>query len=53
MFGKTTLRGILAIAFLFLGLGLGACTQANPSYMTGEESHERHATGMESQVGDL
>ena len=53
MFNTTTLRGILAVVFVLLGLGLGACTQANPSYMTGEEGHERHATGMESQVGDM
>lgn len=53
MFNRTTLRGLLALAFVFLGLALGACTQANPSYMTGQEEHERHATGMESQVGDM
>lgn len=53
MFSKTTLRGILTIFILFLGLALGACTQARPSYLSGEDGHERHATGIESQVGDM
>jgi len=47
------IRSILCLSMVVLGLVGMACSQtAEEQSLTGQETHERHATGIESQVGD-
>ncbi len=49
---KKVMRAILCLSLAVLGAFGSACTQtAQEQDITGQ-SHERHETGMESQVGD-
>ena len=43
--------GLLVLSCLLIP----ACvtTEAKPAALTGDEVHERHATGMESQAADM
>lgn len=49
MLHRTILKAVVAGLLLLSGL---ACTMAEPQPLTGDQ-HERHATGIESQVGDI
>lgn len=45
-------RLVLSVVLLFVGIAGTACSQqAEEEKMTGQV-HERHATGIDSQVGD-
>jgi len=52
--GSSILRKLMFGLLLAL-VTLTACAQqqAQPQKFTGEEQHERHATGMESQAKDM
>ena len=52
---KTMLtRGLLCLGLLAIAVFASACatTKAHPQALSGGVEHERHATGMDSQVSD-
>jgi len=52
---KTMLtRGLLCLGLLAVAVFASACqtTKAQPQALSGGVEHERHATGMDSQVSD-
>lgn len=53
--GLLTLRKLVLGLILALAALSAACSepQARPERLSGEEPHERHATGIESQAKDM
>lgn len=51
---STLRKMVLGLLLAVVGL-MAACSnnQASPAQLTGEEPHERHATGIESQARDM
>ena len=52
---KNLIRTCMTLGLMAVALFVSACTngqKAEPEAMTGQQQHERHATGMESQVSD-
>ena len=50
---RTWVRGLLSLGLLALALLVTACRSApKEQALTGGMEHERHMTGMNSQVGD-
>ena len=47
-------RGLLCLGLLAVAVFASACatTKAHPQALSGGVEHERHATGMDSQVSD-
>jgi len=49
---KQFVRGLMVLGLMAVSFLVSACSQtAEPEAMTGQQ-HERHATGVDSQVGD-
>ncbi len=59
MLKRIILKSVLVGMFVFSLVVIPACSQstAEPAALTGDspaaDSHERHATGMDSQAGDM
>ena len=50
---KRMVRIVLVLALTVVGVSSMACSQAaDPEGLAGTQSHERHTTGIDSQVGD-
>ena len=51
---RTFVRMSLSLGLLAVAIFVSACatTGAREQAMTGDVAHERHTTGIESQVGD-
>ena len=44
---------ILCLSLMVLGfLGMACSQTAEEQALTGQQTHERHATGIDSQIGD-
>ncbi|HNQ23754.1 MAG TPA: hypothetical protein PKK06_11725 [Phycisphaerae bacterium] len=53
MLKRTWIRGLLSLGLLAMALLVTACaTTPKEQALTGGMEHERHMTGMSSQVGD-
>ena len=46
------LKAMLAVVLAITGLTITACSGADPQPLSGDNTHVRHATGMESQTRD-
>ena len=46
-------RMLVCVSLLIVGIMGTACSSAQEQEFAGQQSHERHATGMDSQAGDL
>lgn len=52
MLKRMVVRIVLSLALAVVGLSATACSQSAGEQDLSGQSHERHATGIESQVGD-
>ena len=53
MIKRVLVRIVLFLALAVVGVSATACSQAaDPEGLAGSQTHERHATGIDSQVGD-
>ncbi|MBN1490143.1 MAG: hypothetical protein JXA69_09515 [Phycisphaerae bacterium] len=51
MLNRTIMKAVLSVLLAIVGVSLSACSNAQESGLTGDV-HERHASGIDSQVGD-
>lgn len=52
MVKRFLLTSLWALLLVTAGLNIACSQNTEPAQLTGEEPHERHATGIESQVND-